>query len=384
MTDEFHSQKETATTDSSDISTARRETHDDIETRLSNIWQELLGIESVGLDENYFDLGGDSALTIQLFAQVEKAFKIKVPLPMLFEAPTVREFAGVLRCAGADQGVSPLVPIQPTGSRPPFFCIHGTAGDVSIYQDLSRHLAPDQPFYGLQSQGLDGKLPPLTTIEDMAALYLREIRKLQPQGPYFLGGYSMGGTIAFEMAQQLQKSGEVVGLLALFDTINWAKAHSPSVLSRAYYLFQQWKFRRANLRRLRGSTAHVVPEKLARQQVSRLSDARTQSEPSVSESAARRQVVEANSRACAQYVPRSYAGAVTDFRPIKQYRLYAGAEMNWDLFAQRSQEIVTLPIYPPDMLKDPFVKHLATALSKSLDMAISKGSLSGSTRLKAS
>jgi pimeloyl-ACP methyl ester carboxylesterase len=268
MTNEFHYQKETATADSAEVSAACRETQDDIESRLSHIWQELLGIDSVGLDENYFDLGGDSALTIQLFAQVEKAFKIKIPLPMLFEAPTVREFARVLRTAGADRGVSPLVPMQPAGSRPPFFCIHGTAGDVSIYQDLARHLAPDQPFYGLQSQGLDGNRPPLTRIEDMAALYLEEIRKLQPQGPYFLGGYRMGGTIALEMAQQLQKSGEVVGFLAFFDTINWSRVPPPSVLSRGYYVFQQWKFRAANLLRARSGEVRVAPEKPARQQVS--------------------------------------------------------------------------------------------------------------------
>ncbi len=375
MTNEFHYQKETATADSAEVSAACRETQDDIESRLSHIWQELLGIDSVGLDENYFDLGGDSALTIQLFAQVEKAFKIKIPLPMLFEAPTVREFARVLRTAGADRGVSPLVPMQPAGSRPPFFCIHGTAGDVSIYQDLARHLAPDQPFYGLQSQGLDGNRPPLTRIEDMAALYLEEIRKLQPQGPYFLGGYRMGGTIALEMAQQLQKSGEVVGFLALFDTINWSRVPPPSVLSRGYYVFQQWKFRAANLLRARSGEVRVAPEKPARQQVSPLSAAEAPSEPSLSESFALKQVWEANNRARSQYVSRSYAGAITDFRPVKQYGLYAKPEMKWDLLAQGGQEIVSLPVYPPDMLRDPFVKHLAIALSKSLDMAISKGEI---------
>ena len=119
MTNEFDNQMETASVYASDDSIACDEAAADIETRLCRIWREVLSIDSVGLDDNYFDLGGDSALTVQLFTQIEKVFKVKVPLPMLFEAPTVREFAGVLRSAGAGQGASPLVPIQSTASQPP-------------------------------------------------------------------------------------------------------------------------------------------------------------------------------------------------------------------------------------------------------------------------
>ena len=343
MTNEFDNQMEAATADSSEISKSCGAVADDIETRLRRIWQEVLGIDSVGLDDNYFDLGGDSALTVQLFVQLEKAFGIKVPLPMLFEAPTVREFAGVLRAAGADRGVSPLVPIQPNGSHPPFFCVHGAAGNVSIYQDLSRYLSPDQPFYGLQSQGLDGKLPPLTSIEDMAALYLREIKMVQPHGPYSLGGHGVGGAIAFEMAQQLQQSGEVVGLLALFDAINWSKDPVPSALNKARYALQQWKFGRG-----------------------------TPPDGSMSESPALEQVLEANRRAFSQYVPQSYAGKITEFRPLKRHKLFAKENMKLDLPAQGKHEIVTLPVDSSQMLQDPFVKHLAAALSQYLDTAISK------------
>lgn len=345
-------------------------TPDDIESRLSQLWQEVLGIDSVGLDDNYFDLGGDSALTVQLFAQIEKVFKIKVPLPMLFDAPTVREFAGVLRRARTDQAGSSLVAMQPTGSRPPFFCVHGDAGNVSIYQDLVCHLSPDQPFYGLQSQGLDGKLPHLTTIEDMASLYLKEIKTFQPQGPYFLGGHSIGGTIALEMAQQLQRNGELVGLVALFDTVNLSKVPPPSTFTRAYYRFQKRMFRRSNPR-CRANDDNVVAEEPARKRGSGADTAET-SELAGSDPAALKRIVEANARASAGYVPGSYRGVVADFRPLKQYRLYAGSELQWNLDGQSGQEIVTLPVHPPNMLNDPFVKYLAAALSKALETAISK------------
>ncbi|MGI0084076.1 MAG: alpha/beta fold hydrolase, partial [Nitrososphaerales archaeon] len=191
---------------------------DDTVRKLTRIWQEMLGVESIGLDENYFDLGGDSILAVQLFTRIEEEFCLKLPLATLFDAPTIRELAQILGRQVPATTSSSLVAIQTAGSHPPFFCIHGASGNVLIYRDLSRHLGSDQPFYGLQSQGLDGNCPPLTRIEDMATLYLKEIRRICPHGPYFIGGYCMGGTIAFEVAQQLQAKGEHVALLALLDT----------------------------------------------------------------------------------------------------------------------------------------------------------------------
>src|SRR3984893_544508 len=195
---------------------------DDTARQLGLIWQELLGVDSVGLDQNYFDLGGDSVLAVHLFAQIEKTFRVKLPLATLFDAPTIQELAGILRSEAPSKGWSPLVAIQDSGSRPPFFCVHGAGGNVLIYRELSQHLGPDQPFYGLQSQGLDGASPPLTRIEDMAALYLTGIRSEQPNGPYFIGGYCGGGLIAYEVAQRLEGAGEEVALLALLDTMNFS------------------------------------------------------------------------------------------------------------------------------------------------------------------
>ena len=196
---------------------------DDTIAQLSRIWQDLLGLDSVEPDQNYFDLGGDSLLAVQMFAQIEKSFNVNLPLATLFDAPTIEELAQILRQECATPKWSPVVPIQTSGTKPPLFCMHGARGNVLMYRGLSQHLGDDQPFYGLQCQGLDGSCLPFTRVEDMAALYVKEIRKVQPKGPYFLGGYCLGGTIALEMAQQLVASGERVAMLALFDTMNWSR-----------------------------------------------------------------------------------------------------------------------------------------------------------------
>ncbi|MGH9354006.1 MAG: phosphopantetheine-binding protein, partial [Terriglobia bacterium] len=165
-------------TNSTTLHTNIRE--DETTRKLVRIWQELLGVGSIGLNENYFELGGDSILAVHLFAEIEKVFNVKLPVASLYETPTIEELAEVLRGEAAVAGWSPLVPIQTAGSRPPFFCMHGAGGNLLIYRDLARHLGPDQPFYGLQSQGLDGGCPPLTTVEAMAALYAKEMRSVQP------------------------------------------------------------------------------------------------------------------------------------------------------------------------------------------------------------
>ena len=174
----------------------------EFEQGIVDIWQKLLGIEPIGVHDNFFDLGGHSLLAVRLFAQIKKAFGRQLPLATLFQAPTVEQLAGILRQEGWSAPWSCLVAIQPGGSKPPFFCIHSSGGHVGLsYYELARHLGSDQPLYGLQALGLDGQTAPLTRFEDMAAHYLTEIRALQPEGPYFLGGACFGGILALEVAQ---------------------------------------------------------------------------------------------------------------------------------------------------------------------------------------
>src|SRR2546425_6293135 len=190
----------------------------ELELKLTRMWEQVLRVQPIGVDENFFELGGHSLLAVKLFAEVEKSFGKNLPLATLFQAPTVRQLARVLHDEGWQTAWSSLVMIHPGGARIPFFCVHAAGGNVLEYHELARMLGPDQPFYGLQAKGLSGEEQPHTSITEMAAHYLREMREVQPEGPYLLGGRSSGGTIAFEMACQLAAEGQKVAMLALLDT----------------------------------------------------------------------------------------------------------------------------------------------------------------------
>ncbi|MGL5832106.1 MAG: thioesterase domain-containing protein, partial [Waterburya sp.] len=187
------------------------------ELQLTKIWEKVLGVKSISIHDNFFDLGGQSLLAARLFAEVNEIFQRKLTLSTIFQAPTIEQLAKVLSPTEYLSNSSYLVPIQPFGSKVPFFCIHGAQGEVLFLKSLANHLGSDQPFYAIRSPGQNGEIAPLTCIKEMAKLYIEEIKTIQPQGPYLLGGYSFGGLVAFEMAQQLQKQAEEVSLLALLD-----------------------------------------------------------------------------------------------------------------------------------------------------------------------
>jgi thioesterase domain-containing protein/acyl carrier protein len=190
---------------------------DDVRSRLVEIWEAAFAIRPIGVDQNFFELGGDSLLAARLFVQMEKAFQTKLPLAALLEAPTIEQLAGILSGQNAYALNSSLVVIQPNGTRPPLFSVHGHMGEVFYCRTLSRSLGADYPLYGLRYPVLNGE-PTHYSVEDMAGHYVREIRTVQPKGPYFLGGYCSGGMVAYEMARLLKAQGEEVALLALFNT----------------------------------------------------------------------------------------------------------------------------------------------------------------------
>lgn len=166
---------------------------------------------------SFFDLGGRSVLAARLFTKILHSFGKELPLSTLFHSSTVEHLAKELRSSAQTAQYSTLVPIQENGSKTPFFCVHGGAGSTLFLHYLSRELKDDQPFYGIEPEGLDGKRFGRLTVEQMAAHYLAEIRKVQPNGPYCIGGYCFGGLVAFEMAQILRQQGEQAMLVALFS-----------------------------------------------------------------------------------------------------------------------------------------------------------------------
>ena len=186
------------------------------EFRLQTLWKYLLRNPRVGLDDNFFLLGGDSLQAVELFLQMEKVFKRRLPVSTLFKAGTVAEMAALIE-SGEPEGA--MVPIQTDGDRPPFFCVHAQDGHVMFLYQLSRHIGAEQSLYGIQSVGWDKAAVPFTRAKDMAAHYVAEMRKVQPEGPYFIGGYSSGGLIAVYMAHMLKAAGEKVAFLGLLDTL---------------------------------------------------------------------------------------------------------------------------------------------------------------------
>jgi thioesterase domain-containing protein/acyl carrier protein len=190
---------------------------DSTELRLFEIWSDVLGIENFGIQENFFDLGGHSLSAVSLAFRVSEAYGKNVPVRTVFDYQTIEQMARYLREEVALAPQSSVVPIQPRGSQLPFFCVHGASGLAQIYIPVSQYLGKSQPYYGLQSYGLEVWQTPISDVREMATRYIADIRKIQSAGPYQIGGYSSGAIVAYEIAQQLTAEHEEVSLLALFD-----------------------------------------------------------------------------------------------------------------------------------------------------------------------
>jgi FkbH-like protein len=193
-----------------------------VEMRLEAIWKDILNTDKIGITDNFFDLGGTSILSVLLLFHIEKEFGCQLPLTVLLENNTIEKLAELIRkpkTESAKSNFCSLVSIRsiPDSDKLPVFMVHGGFGDVLYYQGLLPFWANDQPFYGFQPVGLNNDNKPLDKVELMASHYISELRQVQPEGPYFLGGRCMGAIIALEMAQQLEADGQEVKLIALLQ-----------------------------------------------------------------------------------------------------------------------------------------------------------------------
>ncbi|MBN3951852.1 MAG: amino acid adenylation domain-containing protein [Nostoc sp. NMS7] len=364
------------------------------ELTLAQIWVEVLNVERVGIQDNFFDLGGDSLLTVRLLKQINKQFEYELPLSSLFLNPTIESLATSLSSETDSLPWSPLVPIQPAGSNPTFFCVHPIFGVVFPYYQLANHLGKNQPFYGLQPIGLDGKTPPLTNIEDMATHYIEALRRVQPKGPYFLGGWSFGGWVAFEMAQQLQKSGEEVALLAVLDTLAPIPGNIPSLgngfkfmlttvaryiwpffLDYLYLIIAIAKNRINNLTNFNKIgwlpknlfSNFILKEDATVKVISEKSKLRLLSELAIHPML---RVFYANSQAVLNYVPQTYPKGINLFRTKVQSSIAnEDASMGWDQVIVGGTEIHHIPGNHLTMLRKPHIQVLAAQLRACIEKA---------------
>jgi amino acid adenylation domain-containing protein len=354
-----------------------------IEETLVEIWKEVLAVPQVGVHDNFFALGGHSMMAVRLFAIMEKKFRKRLPLATLFQSPTVAQLGTMLEKDVAPSWSS-LVPIQPHGSRPPFFCVHAVGGNVLEYYDLARHLGDDQPFYAFQSVGLDGKRRPHTRIEQMAAHYVKEICEFQPLGPYLIGGRSLGGIIAFEMACQLKAQGREVGLLALLDSYpvgyNKLSPDSGSLKNRVARNMRKMRSHLSNLRELSfGKKSRYVIDKAwfaTLKLKSKLWRTVYRAYQSVGQPLPHvlRNVQEFNWLAAHSYVPQHYQGSVTLFWASADLRSTYDLVGGWCKLAEQQIEVHEIPGTHLDIIKEPHVHDLAKKLGACLDRAVPKNS----------
>ncbi|ARU62956.1 hypothetical protein CBW65_19690 [Tumebacillus avium] len=356
-----------------------------LELELVQLWESLLHIAPVGIRDNFFLLGGHSLLAVRMMAMIQKKWGQDLPFSALSQGGTIEHLAGMLR-DGNTQQRSSLIPLQAEGTQPPFFCVHAVGGSVLSYVHLAKLLGTNQPFYGLQSPGLDDDREPFTDITRMAAHYIEELRRVQPYGPYHLGGWSLGGVMAFEMAQQLQLAGEEVELLAIFDSFAPLLHNRRDFPTEASILagFSEY---------LAASSGVEIPDGME-EHLYTLSDEdafRYVLEQSIRQNILPRdigfkqfyrlyRVFRANLLSVHDYTPQAYGGDITLFKATEFVSIELATKINdeptmgWGELVQGEITTHHLPGTHFSIVRPPHVEHLAQKLEKVIHSSVSKRS----------
>ena len=344
----------------------------DTEAKLAEIWKAALKVKSIGIHDNFFDLGGHSLLAVRLFDRIRREFDLELPLAAIFEGPTVAQLAKVIDTP-RKRGL--LVPIQKNGSGTPLFCVHGIGGEVLSFEPVTRHLGEAFSVYGIRALGiLEGETPD-TSIVRMAERYVDEIRTVCPDGPFRLLGYSSGGTIAYEMAKQINRAGLRVDWLGILDTfLPHVQAYSRGA-KRAWQIMNNlpwWLYydlKESNLKelliRLRGklrrkgqdkSTKQSAPE-LNVEEVFGVTNLPAWMEP----------IAKTHYRALFEYQPEPYDGGITLFKSRARPLMWPGDRLlGWEQMVRGNIDLRVVPGDHYSFLHEPHVRKLAEAVRSSL------------------
>jgi amino acid adenylation domain-containing protein len=344
-----------------------------VEKILVEIWAKHLRLENVDIDTSFFDLGGHSLLAVSVFHEISQQLDVHVPLGSLIRASTIGELAKLvdeMLCSEVRTSSS-LIPLtrdpnkQGSEKRDGLYLVHGAGGDVLLYQKLIQHLGEQQAVFGLQSKGLDGDTEPLKSIGEMAQCYTQEILAQQPEGPYRLAGYCLGGTIAFEIARQLQAAGHQVEMVALLDTYNFTQMKRPgfiSVFSQRVYFhvrnllrteFKRWpSYFSSKLQVIRNGELRLLVRATLPWLFGSTDKGNVAEKPPV---------LDLNQAAAFAYVPTYYPGTVTLITPRTNYSFFPDEQMGWGTLAD-GLEIIKLDVLPHAMLEEPGVEKLAESL----------------------
>ena len=346
------------------------------EQKLAEIWAKLLRLKQVGIQNDFFELGGTSLSGVSLFAQIETTFGKNFPLATLLQAPTIEKLAKIIQGEAETVSWSPLVALQSKGNKAPLFCPHAAGGNVLIYRNLAPYLGENQPIYGLQPKGLDGKEAPLERFEDIADYYLEAMLTIQPKGPYYLAGLSSGGKLAMGIAQKLIDRGEKVAFLAMFDTYGpgYPKLMSATsvpryILIRLRQIFdnhwnnllllepkQKLEYLAEKLKIIPQETMKIVREYYWR--------TGKKLPPAL------QKVQEANRKAVKRYDPKIYTGKLTLFRAEKQpLGCVPDRYLGWENRVTGGIEIQDVPGYHASVITEPHIRSLGPKMKACLEKA---------------
>jgi acyl transferase domain-containing protein/thioesterase domain-containing protein/D-arabinose 1-dehydrogenase-like Zn-dependent alcohol dehydrogenase/acyl carrier protein len=346
----------------------------EIEEKLVAIWQKFLGIAPIGVEDDFFEFGGDSLLAVQLTTYVRTQLQVELSTQALLNAPTIANLVKLLKHAetqntpGSDEPKL-LVEIKSGNPQhPPLVMIHPIGGYVFFYRELAQQLESEQPVYGIQAQGVDGKSTPLDQVEAMATQYIRQLQKYQPTGPYLLGGSSFGGMIAYEMAQQLKQQGEDIGLLVLIDTPgpeHMPTGHLNEDVEVMAYILEVGNGIRISVDELRQMDEQTrwawFVEKTGGDET----------ESSQMQSQIFMDLFRANMQAMFAYQPQPWEGDAIFFRAMEQDAYNAKTpEKAWEPLIRGNLTIYSIPGNHITMNEQPHVKVLADYLQRAINSAM--------------